>query len=526
MTFESSSGEPLAQPDSSIEASLPVAQYVRMSTEHQKYSTDNQAQVIAAYAEMHKMRVVRTYMDAGRSGLNLKGRPGLQQLLADVVLPQPGFCAVLVYDISRWGRFPDPDEAAVYEQTCKRRGIRIIYCAEQFKNDGSLSSTVMVGLKRSMAAEYSRELSVKVFAGHKNLVHRGYRQGGSPGFGLRRQLIDEHHNVKGLLARGEKKSIQTDRVLLVPGPETEINLVHEIYRLFLEEAKPERVIAAELNRAGLCTDLGRAWTRGTVHQILTNEKYIGNNVYNRTSFKLKIEHRRNPLQEWVRKDGAFTAIVRPERFWAVQSIIAQRSRHLDDAEMLELLRQVLDKHGGISGFLIDEEEGVPSSSSYRSRFGSLYRAYGLIGYKPRRDLAYLEINRALRRYHPRVVDRVRSGIADHGGHTGIDLVNDLITVNYEFTASVVVARCKLSASGRPRWIVRLDASLEPDVTIVARMDSTNTRELDYYILPSLDFLAAQLPVLEKNGLDLDFYRTEELEDFLALCGRSALSEVA
>jgi len=186
---------------------LPVAQYVRMSTEHQKYSTDNQSEVIAAYAEFHKMRVVRTYMDAGKSGLNLRGRPGLQQLLDDVCTPHPGFSAVLVYDISRWGRFPDPDEAAVYEQTCKRRGIRIIYCAEQFKNDGSLSSTVMVGLKRSMAAEYSRELSVKVFAGHRNLVQRGYRQGGAPGFGLRRQLVDEQHNIKGLLHRGSSNIV-------------------------------------------------------------------------------------------------------------------------------------------------------------------------------------------------------------------------------------------------------------------------------------------------------------------------------
>ena len=57
---------------------------------------------------------------------------------------------------------------------------------------------------------------------------------------------------------------------------------------------PERVIAAVLNREGLVSDMGIPWTRGTIHQILTNEKYIGNNVYNRTSFKLKIQHVPNP----------------------------------------------------------------------------------------------------------------------------------------------------------------------------------------------------------------------------------------
>lgn len=508
------------------DALLPVAQYVRMSTEHQKYSTDNQAQVIAAYAELHKMRVVRTYMDAGKSGLNLRGRPGLQQLLDDVLTPNPGFAAVLVYDISRWGRFPDPDEAAVYEQTCKKRGIKIIYCAEQFKNDGSLSSTVMVGLKRSMAAEYSRELSVKVFAGHRNLVQRGYRQGGAPGLGLRRQLVDEQHNVKGLLSRGEKKSIQTDRVFLVPGPEEEVATVHQIYRLFLDDCKPERVIASELNRQGSKTDLGRPWTRGTVHQILTNEKYVGNNVYNRTSFKLKIEHRQNPPTEWIRKDGAFQAIVPHARFWQAQAIISQRSRHLDDDQMLALLRQVLERHGGLSGVLIDEEDGLPSSSSYRTRFGSLCRAYSLVGYSPRRDYAYLEINRALRRYHPTVVEKVSTGITTAGGSVRTNLNTDILTINEEFTASIVVARCKPTPAGKHRWLIRLDTSLEPDVTIVTRMDYSNSHPFDFYVLPAVDFTASQLPVTENNGFSLDFYRVDALDDFYALCARAPFAEAA
>jgi len=508
------------------DALVPVAQYVRMSTEHQRYSTDNQMEVIEEYAKQHGMCIVRTYIDAGKSGLNLRGRAGLQQLLADVQEPRPGFTAVLVYDISRWGRFPDPDEAAAYEQSCKRRGIKVIYCAEPFKNDGSLSSTVMVGLKRSMAAEYSRELSVKVFAGHRNLVQRGYRQGGAPGLGLRRQLVDEHHNIKGVLNHGEKKSIQTDRVLLVPGPADEVETVHRIYRMFLDDGKPERVIASELNRNGLMTDLGRPWTRGTVHQILTNEKYIGNNVYNRTSFKLKIEHKRNAPSAWIRKDAAFPAIVSGAIFSRVQTIIAQRSRHLDDAQMLELLRQLHEKHGGISGILIDEEDGVPSSSSYRSRFGSLCRAYGLIGYAPKRDYSYLEINRALRRYHPEIVEQVKAGLTAVGAEVRTCSGTDLITVNNEFTASLVVSRCRPTPSGTVRWLIRLDASLEPDVTIVTRMDRSNRLPHDFYVFPSLDFSTTQLPVAEHNGFSLDFYRVDALDDFYGLCARASLAEAA
>lgn len=66
---------------------------------------------------------------------------------------------ILVYDVSRWGRFQDADESAHYEYICKRAGIQVAYCAEQFENDGSPVSTIVKSLKRAMASEYSRERS-------------------------------------------------------------------------------------------------------------------------------------------------------------------------------------------------------------------------------------------------------------------------------------------------------------------------------------------------------------------------------
>lgn len=512
--------------EESEDEKVPVARYTRMSTEHQRYSTENQAQFIAEFAETHGMEIVRSYQDDRKSGLNIEGREGLRNLLRDVQSGSVDFVAVLVYDVSRWGRFPDPDEAAVYEQTCKRNGVQIIYCAEQFGSDTSLGSTLLKSLKRSMAAEYSRELSVKVFAGARNLVQRGYRQGGMAGFGLRRQLIDEHHQVKGLLSRGEKKSIQTDRVILVPGPDQEVETVIRIYRLFLEQGMPERVIAATLNREGILTDCGRQWTRGTIHQVLTNEKYIGNNVYNRTSFKLKIQHVRNPPDEWIRKTGAFEPIVPIDWYMKVQTIIANRSRHLDDGAMLMMLGQILEKYGALSGLIIDEEDGAPSSAVYRSRFGSLLRAYNLVGFLPRRDYSYLEINRALRRRHPEVLSEIQRGIEDAGGSSHRDRETDLLVVNREFSASLVIARCKPTPSGNYRWRVRLDVSLLPDITIVARMSRDNSAPFDYYLLPSIDFTPAFLPYAERNGFALDAYQFDTLDVFYLLAARVPLAEAA
>src|ERR1700761_7029062 len=163
-----------------------VAEYVRMSTDHQKYSTANQAAAIRAYAQAHHMDVVRTYEDDGKSGLEIGNRHGLKRLLADVEAGHTGFDAILVYDVSRWGRFQNSDEAAHYEYLCTRAGVRVVYCAEPFENDGSPLATIVKGVKRSMAAEYSRELSAKVFEGQCRLVKLGFHQGGSPGYGLRR----------------------------------------------------------------------------------------------------------------------------------------------------------------------------------------------------------------------------------------------------------------------------------------------------------------------------------------------------
>jgi DNA invertase Pin-like site-specific DNA recombinase len=167
-----------------------AAQYIRMSTEHQQYSPENQVDIIQQYAREHNMEIVQVYSDHGRSGLNIAGREGLNRLMADVEAKRTDFTSLLVYDVSRSGRFQDVDESAYYEYVLKRAGIRVHYCAEQFENDGSMSSSVLKILKRSMAAEYSRELSVKVFSGQCRLIELGFRQGGPAGYGLRRQLID------------------------------------------------------------------------------------------------------------------------------------------------------------------------------------------------------------------------------------------------------------------------------------------------------------------------------------------------
>jgi DNA invertase Pin-like site-specific DNA recombinase len=447
-------------------------------------------------------------------------------MIQDVADGKANYSSILVYDVSRWGRFQDADESAYYEYICRKAGVSVHYCAEQFENDGSPVSTIVKGVKRAMAGEYSRELSSKVFQGACRLIQLGYKQGGTAGYGLRRMLIDQNGEKKAVLKMGEQKSLQTDRVVLVAGPEQEVLVVRGIYRAFLEESKLESEIAAGLNAQGLLTDFGRAWTRGTVHEVLTNEKYIGNNVYHRTSFKLKRKHVVNPPEKWIRAEGVFEGIVDPEIFLRVREIILARSVRLSDEEMLEKLRGLVKQHGRISGIIIDEAESLPSSSAFRHRFGSLVAAYRLIGHDPQIDYSFIETNQRLRKRYPELVASVVSQVQGLGATAAWDGKTGLLNLNNELRVSIVLCRHTSTAAGSSRWVVRLDADLKPDITIAVRMDATNEGIRDYYLLPGIDMTWENLRMAEDNGVYLDAYRFETLDYFLGMAKRVKIQEAA
>jgi len=497
-----------------------AAAYVRMSTEHQQYSTNNQMDVIREYAARRNLDIVKTYSDEGKSGLNIQGRDSLSRMIADVQAGEIDFTCILVYDISRWGRFQDADEGAYYEYVCCRAGIPVHYCAEQFENDGSPVSTIVKGVKRAMAGEYSRELSAKVFQGACRLITLGYKQGGVAGYGLRRMLVDQSGVAKGVLAHGEQKSIQTDRVVLVPGPDDEQADIRWIYQAFVKEDRSEAEIAAILNARGVRTDFGREWTRATIHQILTNEKYIGNNVYHRTSFKLKRRHVRNPPEKWIRAEGAWPGVVDADVFQAAQGIILARSRRFTDLEMLTALKCILDLHGKITSALIDEAGDLPSSAAFRHRFGTLVSAYARVGYTPPADLGFIEINRWIRSTHPELVGSVADSLRGVGAGVEMEDSRNVLRVNGEIRVTVALCRHLNTGAGYSRWVINLDQAKRPDITIAARLAAANNSIRDYYLLPSIDVAAGKLRLAEANGICLDGYRFDDLSHFFHLAERA------
>jgi DNA invertase Pin-like site-specific DNA recombinase len=378
----------LTMPDRRQQTLVPLKQvtpamravaYVRMSTEHQRYSVFNQLTVIKQYAAERQLSLVRVYSDEGISGLKIENRHGLQSLIKAVAAGKPDFRKVLVYDVSRWGRFQDTDQGAFYEYLCRMNGVDIIYCAENFQNDHSPISAIIKTIRRAEAADFSRDLSNKVFNGQCNLARRGYVQGGTPRYGLRHILVrDDGRPAKRLLRRTKK--LDGYHVELAPGPKGEVSVVREVFRRYVSLGETITQIADYLNIKGLRTRKDHRWNASKVGLILAEEQYIGTLIYNRNSEKLQGRYKVNDQSEWIGKPNAFPAIVDPAVFQKAQQKRRKESERLSDEELLTALRRFLSKHRYITQQATRRFGDVPPYSAYLRRFGSIVNAYRLMGY--------------------------------------------------------------------------------------------------------------------------------------------------
>jgi DNA invertase Pin-like site-specific DNA recombinase len=461
-----------------------AAQYVRMSTDYQRYSIENQAAVIAAYAQLHDLSIIRTYRDEGESGLKVKNRAGLAQLLNDVSSDQADFEHILVYDVSRWGRFQDVDESAHYEFICKQAGIKVAYCAEQFDNDGSMISSIVKNIKRVMAAEYSRELSAKVHAGACRFASLGFQLGGPVAYALQRVLVNEKLQPKGILEKGDRKYLQTDHVRLQPGAANEVAVVQWIFHRFLE-VRSEKAIARELNRQGIPTSNGGHWRGPFVTRILRNENYVGNLIYNRRSKKLRGDPVYNPPNLWVRSEGCIEPIVGLDVFLAAKKVIEERRVDLPEEEMLARLRRTLTKEGRLSPAIINKTIGLPCHHVYIAHFGSIRNAYRLIGYTSQRNCDYIDTRQVWADLLAELASQVTARIEKIGGRIVPSDSTEGLHVNGMVNIFFRVARWIPGEKEHysPRWMIQRGRL--PDGWIVAlRLGDRNNSILDYLLVPT------------------------------------------
>ncbi|MDX3967596.1 MAG: recombinase family protein [Bradyrhizobium sp.] len=465
--------------------SVRAAQYVRMSTDRQQYSIQNQAAVIAAYAHAHNFTLVRTYKDEGESGLRIKNRSGLLQLLEDVETNQTDFGHLLVYDVSRWGRFQDVDESAHYEFVCRRAGIKVAYCAEQFENDGSMLTSIVKNIKRVMAAEYSRELSAKVYAGQCRFARLGYKPCGGAGYALVRELVDEKMQTRRVMKKGERKYVLTDHIRIRPGDPMEVAVVKWIFERFLE-VKSETVIAWELNQKELVSSTGARWTRAAVGTVLRNESYIGNLIFNRKSQKLGQAAVKNPPEQWIRSEGCIEPIIDREVFFGVRKIIEERRVDLSEEEMLIRLRKTFLKEGRLTPAIIDRTPGLPCSATCQTHFDNFRNLYRLLGYTPKRNYEFLDARPVWSELRSKLVEQAGAAIKAAGGLISSGGWSDCLRVNGKACLSVRAARWTpgQKPTHAPHWSIEREACLPHGWIAAIRLAEHNKTVLDYVLLPT------------------------------------------
>jgi len=476
-----------------------AAIYVRMSTENQNYSIGHQRAKIHEYALSNGIEIVKEYVDEGKSGLDIRRRGGLINLIHDVQSGQASFQLIIVYDVSRWGRFQDVDEAAYHEHTCRRAGIKVVYSGEQFADDGTPLGALMKSIKRTMAAEYSRELSTKTFNAQCRFTEFGYKQGGHAGYGLRRLGITKEGMPRRILGYGEAKGAVTDRVVLIPGPAHEAATIRRVYALYLEQKLSEPAIARLLNDEGVISEFGRPWTHSMVNSLLTNLKYCGTLAFNRKSSKLSSRRKLNPREDWIVNEGALEPIILPALFAQARDERNRRLRRYTLAELLRLLQTCHETYGKVNAKIISADPLMPDPQLFVRGFGSLIAAYDAAGLDRCQSHIFVETKRV-------VIDRLRNlceEVASQARSAGAVIDDSAaphrITINDSIRVKVEIATQRRPKKGLVNW--RVKPCPEVDFVITARLHGDTHELIDYFLFPAVRLANETLYLKESNLTD-------------------------
>jgi len=352
-----------------------VAYYRHSAQDRQENSVAIQQEQVRQWADANGIEIIHEFADRGKSGLTAEGRDGFNDMMENWVKQHNDFSFVLCLDVSRWGRFQDIDLSATYSDECKRHGKEVVYTKVGKPKEGDPFYPVYIHFERFRSAQYSKELSEKVYRGCVKISQQGFWAGGKPPYGLARLLLDEARRPVQILATGQRKSIQNQRVTLAWGDESQVTTIQRIFREFTETLRKQQEIADGLNRDGIASPGGGAWDGAKIRRILVNELYIGTLVYNRTSQKLKTPTRHNPKGEWIRTARAFDPIVQQEIFAHAQTVLEQAALRYGSETMLTELERLVQKHEFLRPSFLRHDAIAPSPATYAKRFGSLDAAH-------------------------------------------------------------------------------------------------------------------------------------------------------
>jgi len=399
----------------------------------------------------------------------------------------------------------------------------VVYCGERFVDDSSPYASLLKSMKRVMAAEYSRELSEKVFAAQSRFIGMGFKQGGHAGFGLRRLALKACGTPRAVLEYGESKASSTDRVILVLGPDEEIAIVKRVYSLYLNERYSESRIVRLLNSENVSSEFGRPWTQAMVNSLLTNIKYCGALAYNRRSCKLSRPRTCNKRSEWVINDDAVAPMISKTLFDAVQAERARRLRRYTRPELISLLQACNARHGGVNAKIIAADTTMPDPQLLVRSFGSLVSAYDAAGLPRRASFAFVDTKMKLSAVRIDLLERTET-LAIAAGATV-----ERISASYTLLLNGAVrVRCDVAVPRNPKRGVRNWRILPSPLTnfsIAARMEPETGEIADYFLFAEADLAARPVYLKASNLHQFAFARHLILATMFGAPGANKVEEL-
>jgi DNA invertase Pin-like site-specific DNA recombinase len=450
-----------------VQRTRAVAYYRHSAQDRQENSIPIQKEQVRKWADANQVEIIKEFADHGKSGLSAEHRDAFNDMLENwVKKEQDDFRYVLVLDVSRWGRFQDIDLSATYSAECTRHGKQVVYTSLGLPKKDDPIHAMAVSFERYRAAQYSRELSGKVFNGCAKVAQQGFRPGGSPPYGLHRLLLNEAHKPVQILKPRERKSIQNQRVTLAPGDKKQSAVVQRIFKEFALGDGNEQQIADGLNRDGIASPGGVMWDVGKIRRILTNELYIGTMVYNKSTQRLLAPTRRNPRSEWIRTPAAFEGIIPKELFAAAEGRFDEQERRRTPEFLLEELKRTYERHGVVTRGLV-KSSSAPSLHAYHRLFRTLDDAFQQAFDGVRGD----------------VVRMVRAKLDESVPQ--VEEYADFFVLNGRLTV-LVQPSVPVSRGYESYWMFRPDPRPVIDITLCVLLSSDRDRKiLGYVAIPRL-----------------------------------------
>jgi len=256
--------------------------YCRVSTDKQEQSIPNQKAVVQRYAKENGYEIIKYFIDDAISGTDTKARKAFLDMISEGTGRNCPFSVILCLDCSRWSR-GEPDEAAFWEWSLKKRGIKVLFVAEPMANDGSIGDKLIKAIKRAMAEEFSKEQAKKTIRGSITYTKLGYSVGGCPPYGYDRLLVDKNGKPIKVLKPGQRKSEKTEHVRYVLGDPEKVKTVKKIFDMVANKGLGLREICKKLNRAKIPAPKGGMFEVSSVRNIVKNPVYTGMQVWNRAN---------------------------------------------------------------------------------------------------------------------------------------------------------------------------------------------------------------------------------------------------